>query len=171
MTTPFDHVVTTVRPLDVSRKVILLHAVAAAAAVLLAGCATDAAPRGSGYVISTATAQFYKNGPAQDFTFAQHTFDNNITQQKVGPDFDLPKGAHVTMLKREFGYSRVVTDDGVAGYVSNDQLKPAPAVARVVPTGLPAERPYRERVRSHPQPRQLEERPLDMSDLPLPLPG
>jgi hypothetical protein len=55
-------------------------------------------------------ASFYKFGPAQSF----------------GPDFVLNEGARVTMLEHSFGYSRVMTEDGTAGFVSTDDLKPAP---------------------------------------------
>jgi hypothetical protein len=170
MTNPFDHAVEKARQCAPDPAA-LLRAVAACAVLLVAGCAANPIPRGSRFVVSTPIAEFYKNGPAQDVTFAQHTFDNFITEQQIGPDFQLPKGAHVTMLKPEYGFSRVVTDDGVVGYVANDKLQPAPAVARVAPTAVPNERSFRERVRANPRSRKIEEPPLDMNDLPLPLPG
>lgn len=141
------------------------------ALVFLAGCASDPTPMGSRFVVSTAFAEFYKNGPAQDVGFAQHTFDNYLASQYTGPDFQLPKGASVTMLKRESGYSKVVTDNGVAGYVANEKLAPAPAVARNVPveTTRP-QRNIRERIRSVPPTRRNEDQ-LDLSDIPLPLPS
>jgi hypothetical protein len=55
-------------------------------------------------------ASFYKFGPAQSF----------------GPDFVLDQGTNVIMLERSFGYSRVMTADGTAGFVSTEDLKPAP---------------------------------------------
>lgn len=126
---------------------------------------------GSRFVVSASFAEFYKNGPAQDVGYAQHTFDNYLASQYTGPDFQLPKGASVTMLKRESGYSKVVTDNGVAGYVANEKLAPAPAVARNVPveTTRPP-RTIRERTRALPPSRRNEDQ-LDLSDLPLPLPS
>jgi len=153
----------------------LFRCLAAGLAVLwVAGCATEPAPPGSRFVVSAANAQFYKNGPAEQFSYVNPTFDQNLTAQQVGPDFELPKGSHLTMLKREFGFSRVVTDEGVVGYVSNDQVASAPAVARVTRPAVaaPSERPNRERSRnSTPHPRKIEEHPLDLNDVPLPLPG
>lgn len=147
----------------------------AGALALVTGCATQPAPPGSRVVVSAPAAQFYKNGPAEDFTFVDHKFDNFGMEQKIGPDFELPKGTHLTLLKREFGYSRVVTDYGVAGYIANDQLAPAPAVARTTPPSSVGrgEGPFRNRDRTgNPRPpRKIEEPPLDLNDLPLPLPG
>jgi hypothetical protein len=143
---------------------------AGCALVFIAGCATDPTPMGSRFVVSAPAAQFYKNGPTQDAGFAEHTFSNYLAEQARGPDFQLPKGATVTMLKREPGYSKVVTDNGVAGYVANDQLKPAPAVARATVTEVPTERSVRQRTRANPPSRKNEEQ-LDLSDIPLPLPS
>ncbi len=128
-------------------------------------------PMGTRFVVSAPFAEFYKNGPAQDVGFAQHTFDNYLASQYTGPDFQLPKGASVTMLKRESGYSKVITDNGVAGYVANEKLGPAPAVARNVPveTTRP-QRTIRERTRAIPPSRRHDDQ-LDLSDLPLPLPS
>jgi hypothetical protein len=61
------------------------------------------------YTVRVQTPMF-RYGPAQNF----------------GPDFSLPQGQHVIMLKKEFGYSRVMTDDGQSGYVASEDLVPAP---------------------------------------------
>jgi len=144
---------------------------AGCALLFLGGCAMEPAPPGSRFVISAPTAEFYKNGPAQDAGFAAHSFDNYLAGQYTGPDFQLPKGAAVTMLKRENGFSKVVTDFGVAGYVANEKLKPAPAVAaRTVPTEMRNDRNNRQRTRALPPSRKNDEQ-LDFSDLPLPLPS
>ena len=74
------------------------------------GCATAPIPTGARAVVSAFQAPFYKYGPAQTF----------------GPDFLLSQGVTVTVLKRDWAYSRVMTDDGTAGYMSSDDLKPAP---------------------------------------------
>ena len=152
----------------------LFRCLAAGLAVLFAaGCASETPmPPGSRFVVSASRAQFYKNGPAEQFSYIDPTFDQNLTAQQVGPDFELPKGTRLTMLKHELGFSRLVTDDGVVGYVSNDQLRPAPAVARISRPVVPEERPYRRpRQNSNPQPRKIVEPPLDLNDVPLPLPG
>ncbi len=73
-------------------------------------CQTNDVPSGSHYVVATAKAPFYKFGPAQSF----------------GPDFVLNEGAKVTMLEHSFGFSRLMTEDGTAGFVSTDDMKPAP---------------------------------------------
>jgi hypothetical protein len=73
-------------------------------------CQTNTVPSGSKYIVAVPKASFYKFGPAQSF----------------GPDFVLNEGARVTMLEHSFGYSRVMTEDGTAGFVSTDELKPAP---------------------------------------------
>jgi hypothetical protein len=144
--------------------------VAGGSLLFFAGCASEPVPMGSRFVVAAPFAEFYKNGPAQDVDFAQHTFSNYLAEQYTGPDFQLPKGAAVTMLKRESGYSRVVTDNGVAGYVANEKLRPAPAVARAAPMEMRNERSFRQRTRAAPPSRRNEEQ-LDLSDLPLPLPS
>jgi hypothetical protein len=138
-----------------------------------ASCSTPPpAPVGSTFVISARKAQFYRNGPAQQFSYIQPTFDQSLNETGTGPDFELPKGAHLTMLKREFGFSRVVTDDGIVGYVSNDQMSAAPAVARGTPPAGPIPRSYREAPKNaNPRPRKTQEPGLDLNDVPLPLPG
>ena len=73
-------------------------------------CETNSVPSGSKFLVSVPKAPFYKFGPAQSF----------------GPDFVLNEGASVTMLEHSFGYSRVMTEDGTSGFVSTDDLKPAP---------------------------------------------
>jgi len=127
---------------------------------------------GSRFVVIAPTAEFYKNGPAQDvqLNINQHTFANDQAQFQTGPDFQLPKGASVTMLKREAGFSKVVTDNGVAGYVANEKLKPAPPVARAAPMEMRNERSFRQRTKPLPPSRRNEDQ-LDLSDIPLPLPS
>jgi hypothetical protein len=82
-------------------------------ALSLAGCTT---PGGGSadighYVVSAPQTPMYRYGPAQSF----------------GPDFSLQQGQHVVMLKREYGYSRVQTDEGQSGFVATEDLAPAPA--------------------------------------------
>ena len=80
------------------------------ALALLSGCAKDLAPPGSRFLVSTNNAQFYKYGPAQNF----------------GADFVLPKGQKVIMLERLLGYSKVMTEDGVSGWVASEEISLAP---------------------------------------------
>jgi hypothetical protein len=145
---------------------------AGCALLVMAGCAIDPVPMGSRFIVAAPFAEFYKNGPAADLNLdiAQHTFNNYLLEQHSGPDFQLPQGATVTMLKHESGYSKVITDSGVAGYVPNDKLKPAPPVARAAPTETRPETNFRQRTRAIPPSRKNEEQ-LDLSDLPLPLPS
>ncbi len=146
-------------------------AIAGCALVWLSGCAVDPAPKGSRLVVVAPNAEFYRNGPAQDVSFGVETLRGLPgTGKQLGPDFQLPRGSSVTMLKREFGFSQVVTDDGTVGYVANDQLQAAPAITRAAPMGLPQrERPSSPSRRSTPRVPAPEH--LDLDDLPLPLPG
>ena len=80
------------------------------AVALLAGCSRELAPPGSRFLVSAQSAQFYKYGPAQSF----------------GADFVLPKGQRVIMLDRSFGFSKVMTDDGITGWIASEELSPAP---------------------------------------------
>jgi hypothetical protein len=52
----------------------------------------------------------YRYGPAQSF----------------GADYNLKQGQRVLMLKRESGFSRIMTEDGQSGYVANEDLALAP---------------------------------------------
>ena len=79
-----------------------------------AGCASKSAsalPKTGFFVVSSHAAEFFKYGPAQSF----------------GPDFMLKKGERVTMLNRDWGFSRVQTENGVAGYIATEDIEPAPA--------------------------------------------
>lgn len=77
------------------------------------GCASQTVPPGTRAQVAVARASFYKYGPAQTF----------------GADFVLNQGAMLTVLSRDFGFTRVMTSDGTAGYVATDDLKPAPPAA------------------------------------------
>jgi hypothetical protein len=88
----------------VKREVLSLAAILA-----LASCAsTPAIPPGTPCVVTGANAALYKYGPAQSF----------------GADLTLPYGTNVTMIERAFGYSRVMTANGITGFVSNDDFDP-----------------------------------------------
>lgn len=130
--------------------------------LFLGGCASPGPqPPTDQFLVSVPKSQFYKYGPAQAF----------------GADFNLEKGQKVTMLKREFGYSRIQLADGQTGYVATEELTPAPPEPpppRATPppklatrgTGAGASSKPR---RSNVQP--VAEDPLfDITDIPLPMP-
>ncbi len=107
----------------------------------LAACATKAPVLpGSKYMVIVEKTPFYKYGPAQTF----------------GADFQLLKDQRVTMIQRSFGYSRVMTADGVTGFVPSDDLGLAPPepVVRATPApkfgGLFSGKPKRSNVESTP---------------------
>ena len=68
-------------------------------------------PPGSSCVVTAPHAAIYKYGPAQSF----------------GADLSLDYGARVTMIERGLGFSRVMSENGITGYVSNDDIDPVPA--------------------------------------------
>ena len=78
---------------------------------LFGGCAASQRGQGDGYfAVSAKQAQVYRFGPSQP----------------TGADALLKQGQRVMMLRQEYGYSRVMTDDGLTGYVANDLIAPAP---------------------------------------------
>ena len=76
-------------------------------AALLSACATKQVKAGTRYIVTAPKTAFYKYGPAQSF----------------GPDTTLPHGTIVTMLESTWGFCHVMTDTGLGGYVSSDDLK------------------------------------------------
>jgi len=149
-------------------------AIAIAAAAWVAGCATDPAPSGTRYLVSAPSAALYKNGPAQDprFVSPQLSSLRTLADPDSGPDTRLPKGAYVTLLRREIGYSRVVTDQGLVGYVANDELQKAPtAVSKASAVPQPPGKQYPLPRTNRPQQLHPPEDHLDLSDVPLPLPS
>jgi len=157
----------------------LVSLLAVGALSFLTSCASDPALKGSRLVVTANNAQFYKDGPAQDFDYPQPTFAVYQTELASGPDFKLPRGTTLTLLKRELGYSHVMTEAGVAGYVANDQVAFAPGVARSaaaldVPASstISSTRAVSRKTRAHPAaPMKERDQELDLHDLPLPQPG
>jgi hypothetical protein len=124
-------------------------------ALPLSACTTgEMVPAGSRYMVMGKQTPFYKYGPAQTF----------------GADFNLKEGQRVTMIERGFGYSRVMTDDGVTGYVPSEEVTPAPPEPKPEPPSKPKRSwfssggaPKRSNVRGTPG------SPLfDVNDVPLP---
>jgi hypothetical protein len=138
---------------------ILLLALAAG----LAGCANQVViPEGTPCEVTGSHAPFYKYGPAQSF----------------GADEVMPPGTMVTMIQRGFGFSRVMRENGVTGYVSNDDITPRAPTPATLPKTKPGGRAVAGRTgnrvydgpvrRSAVQPTPGD--PLfDVTDLPLPV--
>ena len=128
------------------------------ALALLSGCAAKQVKVGSRYVITAPKTAFYKYGPAQSF----------------GPDTTLVQGTVVTMLESTWGFCHVMTESGLGGYVSSDDLKPAPPAAATPPpapsggsrpTQFYSGRPKQNTIRPTPG------GPLfDVNEVPMPLP-
>jgi len=107
-------------------------------------------------MVTTKNAEFYKYGPAQAF----------------GADFKLTQGQKLTMLERQYGYSRVMLDDGTSGYVATEELKqappepPPPKVAKASGIGSWfSGKPKNSDVEATPS-----EPLFDVNDVPLPMP-
>jgi len=61
-------------------------------------------------VVSTDYALFFRLGP----------------QQAGGADLSLRTNETVMLLRKEFGYSRVQLENGLVGYMANEDIQPAP---------------------------------------------
>ena len=97
------------------RSALLKHSAAAALGLaLLAGCETvpmEASPNFIGdMVVASDYAQFFRLGP----------------QQAGGADLSLRTGERVMLQRKEFGYSRVQLENGLVGYMANEDITPAP---------------------------------------------
>ena len=126
---------------------------------LLSACATKAVKAGTRYVITAPKTAFYKYGPAQSF----------------GPDTTLTQGTIVTMLESTWGFCHVMTDSGLGGYVSSDDLKLAPPAPAAAPKPALAGNPRAPQFYSG-RPKQNTIRPtpggplFDVNEVPMPLP-
>jgi len=85
---------------------------------LLAGCETTPLEPSADFVgdmvVSTDYAQFFRLGP----------------QQAGGADFSLRTGERVMLQRKEFGYSRVQLENGLVGYMANEDIQSAPPEPR-----------------------------------------
>ena len=97
-----------------------------AVALAFAGCGTaPVIPPGTQCEVIGSHAPFYKYGPAQSF----------------GADELLQTGTTVTLLERQFGFSRVMRPNGQTGYVSTEDIQPiAPEPAKKSPPRLATNR-------------------------------
>ncbi len=141
------------------RRILML--VCVAVGCFLPACTTPPSgiPPGTRFIIATTRAPFYKYGPAQSF----------------GADFVLLKNQRVAMLERAFGFSRVMTEDGVTGWVANEELAPAPATPPPSARALAAAsigkpRMYSGKRRTSNVPPIPTDPLFDLNDVPLPLP-
>ena len=92
-------------------RLVLRLVLACVGALAFSACAGSSPGKSSTYyAVSAKMAQVYRFGPAQP----------------TGADALLKQGQRVTMLRQEFGYSRVMTEDGLTGYIANDLIAPAP---------------------------------------------
>ena len=90
---------------------VLTCVIACAVALALSSCATSKPAKGNVYyAVSAKLAQVYRFGPSQP----------------TGADALLKQGQRIVMLRQEYGFSRVMTDDGMTGYIANDLIAPAP---------------------------------------------
>ena len=92
----------------------LMRGFCSAATLLLVACqsipegpAPDFAPD---MVVGTDYALFFRLGP----------------QQAGGADLSLRTNEPVMLLRKEFGYSRVQLENGLVGYMANEDIQPAP---------------------------------------------
>jgi hypothetical protein len=91
--------------------------------MLASGCAlfppakTAAVPTTNLYVVIASRTPFYRYGPSQP----------------SGPDFSLSAGQPLKLIRRDFGFSQVETDAGKLGFVSTDDIGPAPPPAPQLP--------------------------------------
>ena len=68
--------------------------------------------------VSTDYAQFFRLGP----------------QQAGGADLSLRTGERVMLQRKEFGYSRVQLENGLVGYMANEDITPAPPEPKPTPS-------------------------------------
>ena len=113
-------------------------------ALALAGCAVTQPGANNRFAVSAAKTQFFKYGPAQAY----------------GADASLEKGAKLTMVKKDFGFSQVRLEDGTTGYVATEDLVQLP----------PEPKPKPALFARHSRPPPEPERKLDLTDVPLPMP-
>ena len=137
----------------------LVFIVLLAALALQGACATKRVTAGSRYAVTAPKTAFYKYGPAQS----------------SGPDTTLANGTIVTMLESTWGFCRVMTESGLSGYVSSDDLKLAPAAPPAPATPRPTLAGNAQQPQFFPgRPKQNAYHPtpggplFDMNDVPLP---
>jgi hypothetical protein len=132
----------------------LILRAASACAVVLALPACTAANRavpGGAYVVIAPRTPFYRFGPMQN----------------SGPDAMLELGQRVTLVSREYGYSRFRTAEGVTGYAATNDFQLAPA-ATSKPDRFVNPTPVARIASRRRAPAASPERKLDLGDVPVP---
>ena len=127
-------------------------------ALALGACATKQVKAGTRYIVTAPKTAFYKYGPAQSF----------------GPDTTLPHGTIVTMLESTWGFCHVMTDTGLGGYVSSDDLKLAPPAPPTPAPNLAGNARAPQFFSGRPKQNTIRPTPggplFDVNDIPMPLP-
>lgn len=138
-------------PFIIRRAPILQVAVACAVIFALHACtsANRAVPGGT-YVVIAPRTPFYRFGPMQN----------------TGPDAMLELGQRVTLVSKEYGYSRFRTAEGVTGYAATNDLQLAPQV-KPTPGRFVNPTPA-SRIASRRRTPAAPERKLDLGDVPVP---
>lgn len=125
---------------------------------LLSACASSQppAPGNERYMVTALRTPFYRYGPAQG----------------IGADGVLEAGAHLTLLYRSYGFSRVMLESGISGYVSTDAIAPAPPEPKRAPIPEVSSTKSKKRQREEPLPLPPMDQPLGLPEMPSdPLPG
>lgn len=86
----------------------------------------------SGIAVFLAACQSTPVGPAPEF-LPDMVVSNDYSlffrlgpQQAGGADLSLRTNERVMLLRKEFGYSRVQLENGLVGYMANEDIQPAP---------------------------------------------
>ena len=104
---------------------------------MLAGCAWFSDPPSIEAPAQTSAVVNNENGQPLYVVNADYTpFYRLGPQQANGADQSLPKGTLVSLLSKNFGYSRVQLINGPNGYVATDDLAVAPPEA--LPLAVPS---------------------------------
>jgi hypothetical protein len=132
---------------------LVLRAACGFAVVLgLQACASaNRAVPGGTYVVTAPRTAFYRFGPMQN----------------GGPDAMLELGEKVTLVSREYGYSRFKTAQGVTGYAATNDFQLATTATNKMPGRLVNPTPV-SRTASRRRAPAAPERKLDLGDVPVP---
>ena len=113
-----------------------IQVITLASTAMMVACETPpkgGVPTTDHYRVTAYRTPFFLYGPAQ----------------ATGADFVLMKDQNVTLIKRSYGYSQIMTADGQSGYVATDDIGPAPAPT---PTPKPKKIPVYENYPPLPEP-------------------
>ena len=93
----------------------IFSSLALALPLTITGCNTMDSAANAGHYEVRVDTPMYRYGPAQSF----------------GPDSTLKQGQHLILMRKDYGYSRIMTDENQTGYVATKDILPskAPVVA------------------------------------------